>query len=120
MNATRMPSSRSRRLVRPTSGALTLLAFLLAAPGALAMISFSLGNDPVQDGGWPAGSLEVANLESRVVTWEGPMGDAAAKFAYRGDAAAFQRALDLFAKIEGPERVLVVHEGPGTLYFLRD
>lgn len=100
--------------------AVALLALVLAAATAHALITFSLGNDPVQDGGWPAGSLEVANLESRVATWEGPLGDAAARFAYRGDAAAFQRALDLFAKIEAPKRLLVVHEGPATLPFLKD
>lgn len=99
---------------------LALLALLLAAPAAHGLISFSLGNDPVQDGGWPEGSLAVANLESRVVVWEGPMGDGSEKFAYRGDAAAFQRALDLFARIEAPERIVVVHEGPATLYFLKD
>jgi hypothetical protein len=97
-----------------------MLVLLLAGPAAHALVTFSLGNDPVQDGGWPGGSLDVANLESRVVTWEGPMFDAAARFAYRGDAAAFQAALDLFAKIDAPERVLVVHEGPASLPFLKD
>src|SRR5688500_4937145 len=100
MSANRPRSIASHRPSRRTCVALTLLALLLAAPAAHALITYSLGNDPAQDGGWPAGSLEVANLESRVVTWEGPMGDAAARFAYRGDAAAFQRALDLFAKID--------------------
>lgn len=113
-------SSRSCSPARHVCWAIALLLLFVMAPAAQALITFSLGNDPVQDGGWPDGSLEVANLESRVVTWEGPLGDAAARFAYRGDAAAFQRALDLFARIEAPKRVLVVHEGPGTLYFLKN
>ena len=97
-----------------------LLALLLSVPAAHALITFNLGNDPVQDMGWPEGSLAVANLTTRVVLWDGPMGDAALRFAYRGDARAFQDALDHFARIESPERVLVVHEGPDTLSFLKD
>ena len=105
----------------PSGGVLlVLLALLVVVPTARALITFNLGNDPVKDGGWPEGALEVANLESRVVTWDGPLSDGSGKFAYRGDTGAFQQALDAFAKIDAPERVLVVHGGTAELSFLKD
>ena len=98
-----------------------VLALLLTAPATLALIEFSIGNDPVDDRGWPAGSLDLANLESRIALWVGPpFGGGQSNFVYRGDAAAFQRALDLFAKLEAPKRILIVHAGPEELVFLKN
>lgn len=97
------------------------LAWLWAAP-ALALIMVGRGNDPVHDNNWPAGSLEVANLKTRVGWWEGPpFGGGEHTFLYRGDAAAFQAALDDFAKIKAPKLELFVHDGgPAESGFLRD
>lgn len=101
--------------------ALAVLALLFAAPAAHALIEFSVGNDPVEDQNWPAGSLDVANLESRIAFWVGPpFGGGHHHFIFRGDTAAFQAALDAFAKVDAPQRLLVVHEGPEELVFLKN
>src|SRR4051812_40304803 len=92
---------------------LALLILLLIASAAPALIMVHKGNDPTQDHNWPAGSLEVANLKTRVGFWEGPpFGGGQYCFEYRGDAAAFQAALDAFAKVKAPKLELYVHEGP--------
>jgi hypothetical protein len=98
-----------------------LALLLLLASHAGALIEFSVGNDPITDGGWPAGSLAVANLEERIAFWVGPpFGGGQHNFIYRGGTADFQQALDLFAKVDAPERILVVHEGPEELVFLKN
>src|SRR5688500_13088747 len=87
----------ARRPVVILAGA--FLALLVAAP-ALGLIQVGRGNDPVRDHNWPAGSLDVANLKTRVAWMEGPpFGGGQHTFLYRGDTAALQAALDLFGKI---------------------
>ena len=104
-----------------TSILLALLVVLLLAASVQAMIVVGKGNDPVTDNNWPAGSLEVANLRTRVGWWEGPpFGGGQHQFLYRGDAAAFQAALDAFANIKAPKLELYVHEGPHEVVFLKD
>jgi hypothetical protein len=100
---------------------LSVAALLLISATASALILIGRGNDPVHDNNWPAGSLELANLKTRVGWWEGPpFGGGQHNFLYRGDTAAFQAALDLFAKIKTPELRLVVHEGPHHNQFLKE
>lgn len=100
---------------------LCVAALLFFAGSAGALILVGRGNDPVRDNNWPAGSLELANLKSRVGWWEGPpFGGGEHCFLYRGDTAGFQTALELFAKIKSPELRLVVHEGPQRSSFLKD
>jgi len=100
------------------AGCAAILIFSTTASG---LIMVGLGNDPVKDNNWPAGSLEVANLKTRVGWWEGPpFGGGQHQFLYRGNAAAFQQALDLFAKIRAPRLQLVVREGPQENIFLRN
>jgi hypothetical protein len=97
-----------------------LLLLVIVAPlQALIMVG---GKEPVRDNNWPAGSLEVANLKTRVGWWEGPpFGGGQYNFLYRGETNAFQEALDLFAKIKAPKLVLVVQDGgPAQSPFLRD
>src|SRR6185503_13736688 len=90
----------------------SVLVLLLVATSAQALIMVGKGNDPVNDHNWPAGSLDLANLKTRVGWWEGPpFGGGQWTFLYRGDAAALQAAIDLFGKINTPELTLVVHEG---------
>src|SRR5688572_6605650 len=110
-----------RRRAPLVSCVLSVLALLITAPAAYALIEFSIGNDPVEDQNWPAGSLDVANLESRIAFWVGPpFGGGHHNFIYRGDTAAFQAALDAFAKLDAAQRLLVVHEGPEELVFLKN
>src|SRR4051812_48319378 len=109
--------------VRSTASLLALLACVLTAPRAVAMIDVIEGNAPVEDhNGWPAGTLDVANLDNRLGYWVGPpFGGGEHHFEYKGDTDAFQRTLELFAKIESREPVrLVVHEGPAESVFLTD
>src|SRR5688572_30635114 len=101
---------------------LFLLALLCLIPAARALISVSTGNDPVPgEKGWPAGAVDIANLESRLGYWVGPpFGGGESHFEYRGCTAEFQRALDLLAKVDAPQRLVIVHEGPAASAFLED
>jgi hypothetical protein len=87
-----------------------------------ALITGGFGNDPVQDQGWPAGSLDVANLESRVGWWEGPpFGGGMYVFLYRDkDTAAVNQALVKFSQIKSSKLEVVLHDGPYESFWLRD
>ena len=53
--------------MRRLSACIAILTLSLALTSPLsALIEFSLGNAPVTDRHWPAGSLDVANLRARV------------------------------------------------------
>ena len=97
------------------------LVILAAAMSASALILVGVGNAPVRDNGWPAGSLELANLKARAGWWEGPpFGGGQHNFLYRGDAQALQQSLDLFAKIKAPKLELFIHDGgPAHSSFLK-
>ena len=101
------------------SAAICLL--LLAGP-AMALIMVGKGNTPVGDNNWPAGSVDLANLKTRVGWWEGPpFGGGQHNFLYRGDARELEQALDAFAKIRAPRLQLFVHDGgPAVIEFLKD
>jgi hypothetical protein len=86
---------------------------VLAPLPASALILSGTGNRPVRDAGWPEGALAVANLESRTGWWEGPpFGGGEWHFLYRGDAEAFEKALETFAAIRAAALDLVIHDGP--------
>ena len=79
------------------------VSFAWLAPATVsAMISFSTGNRPVENRGWPSGTEEVANLTCRVVSVSGPgMGEY--YFGYRcNDTAEFNVALKKFSAIRAP------------------
>jgi len=100
---------------------LGLSLVMLLATAAPALIMVQKGNEPTKDHNWPAGSLDLANLKTRVDYWEGPpFGGGQYCFEYRGDTAAFQTALDAFAKIKAPGLELSVHEGPKESFVLKD
>ncbi len=107
------------RIAGFASGCLLFAVLLLLSSPARALIEFTRGNSPVGDGEWPAGTLGVANLSTRVGVWQGDwfywrgsdFRGGSLNFLYRGDTAAFQEALDHFAKILAPERKLVIKEG---------
>ena len=85
-----------------------------------ALISGSEGNSPVSGHGWPAGSVDVANLKTRVANWEGPpYGGGQTTFDFRGKSTAdFMRALEAFSKIEGKKKELIIQSGPKTSFWL--
>lgn len=88
-------------------------------PRATALIMSSEGSQPVQDFGWPKGTLEEANLKTRIGYWEGPpFGGGEYHFLYRGDNEAFHSALTNFAAIQAPALELVIHDGPGHDQFV--
>ena len=102
---------------------LTLLFIFLTAlftPAASALITGGTGNDPVGDAGWPLGSVDVANLETRVGWWEGPpFGGGQYQFLYRGTSDDFNAALQTFARVRAPAIELVVLDGPQEAFWLK-
>src|SRR5690348_1330198 len=88
-----------------------LIACIFALPIQALILTFK-GNAPVDDRGWPAGSVDLANLKTRAGYWEGPpFGGGRYVFEYQGDNKALQQAIDLLAKIKSPELRVIIHEG---------
>jgi hypothetical protein len=107
--------------VRTKIVAVIFCAALLAPLEASALIMTGLGNSPVQDPGWPEGSLAVANQQSRVGWWEGPPdGGGQWQFLYRGDTEAFNGTLLAFCGITNPGLEIVLHDGPKESEFLKE
>ncbi|HZZ43928.1 MAG TPA: carboxypeptidase regulatory-like domain-containing protein [Tepidisphaeraceae bacterium] len=101
-------------------GILSAMLLLTSFP-ARALITGNTGYAPAGDGNWPAGSVDLVNLHSRIAYWEGPPhGGGEFHFLYRGDTASFQHALDTFAKINAPERRLIIREGLEESFWLQD
>lgn len=99
---------------------LLLLLFVVPEPSH-ALITGDVGNRPVHDRAWPEGTLQLANLKIRLGWWEGPpFGGGEYHFLYRGDTKAFADSLDKFSKINTPEKVLVIHEGAQSSFWLRN
>jgi len=102
---------------------LTILCvvFLFVESG-LSLISGEHGNRPIQDRGWPAGTVELANLASRLGYWEGPpFGGGEYHFLYRSkNTEEFNKALKIFADINAPSIELYVHNGPEYSFWLKD
>src|SRR4030042_1585494 len=99
-----------------------LCAVFVFAETGMALISGEHGNRPVQDRTWPAGSVEVANLSSRLGYWEGPpFGGGEYHFLYRCKKTdEFNEALKTFALIDAEKLELVVHNGPEYSFWLKD
>jgi hypothetical protein len=68
---------------------------------------------PLRDNNWPAGSLELANLPSRIGFMMSDPGQTT--LYYQGDSAAFQTALDKLAAIRAANVQLIVRDGPYRL-----
>jgi hypothetical protein len=103
----------------PLSRVLLAAFFLFAALPAPALIMVGVGNDPVNDAGWPLGALDVANLKSRVGWWEGPpFGGGEWCFMYRGDTAKLEEAIKAFSAVRAPSLQIVLHRGPMNSQFL--
>lgn len=95
--------------------------FFALATAVQALILVGKGNAPVQDPGWPPGSLPVANLPFRVGWTEGPpFGGGQWTFLYRGTTAALQETLNRFSAIQAEKRKVILHEGPATHHLLAE
>ena len=92
---------------------------LLVPTATWGLITGSHGNQPVENRGWASGTEHAANHPSRLGWWEGPpFGGGEYHFLYRGDTAAFQEALQAFAKIRAPRLELVIKDGPNNSFWL--
>jgi hypothetical protein len=112
----------SMRAIAPLGLWIAILGFLPTAT-AIGMIETGAGNKPVDDRGWPAGSVDLANLKTRVGWWAGPPFGTGSEycFMYRGSGDDLQRVVDGLAKIRAPKVVLVIHDnGPAESPFLGD
>jgi len=96
------------------------LLLLLGPSACFGAILVGRGNDPVADLGWPLGSVEMANLPTRVGWWEGPpFGGGEYHFSYRCRTTMdFNQALQVFSSIRAPRLEVVIHDGPGYDQFL--
>jgi hypothetical protein len=72
------------------------------------------GSERVKNHGWPAGSVELANLPSRFIWWEGPpAGGGERHFHYRCRGTdEFNQALKAFGAIRAGKLELVIHNWP--------
>jgi 5-hydroxyisourate hydrolase-like protein (transthyretin family) len=90
------------------------VVLLLAVTGVIwARIEVG-GDQPISDQGWPIGSVQLANLPTRVSYWVGPpFGGGMYNFEYHAEnTEQFNEALEVFAKIRAPRVELIVHNGP--------
>lgn len=86
---------------------------------AFALIEGGEGNTPLNDPGWPKGAAAIFNHPGRIAWWEGPpFGGGEWHSECKGDAAALNELLTLFAKIEGPKKRVVVLDGIGYSFWL--
>jgi hypothetical protein len=109
-----------KRASPPHSPWLALL-FLCTCLPAHALIMVGHGNNPVNDAGWPAGALDLANLKTRVGWFEGPpFGGGEWCFMYRGNSVNIEEAIKAFAAIRAPALQIFLHQGPQNSTFLQD
>jgi hypothetical protein len=113
-------------LTCPPQGILQLVFVVLALASNVALprradaeISGGTGNDPITISTWPTGAAPVFNAKQRVAYWEGPpFGGGQWHGEYRGDAEAFNRVLQDFARLDANVKRLVVHNGTGHSFWL--
>lgn len=99
-----------------------LCVVLLCPKVGMSLITGEDGNRPIHDRGWPAGSVEMANLPTRVGWWEGPpFGGGEYHFLYRCENTdEFNEALKTFSVVRACELELVIHNGPEYSFWLRE
>lgn len=98
---------------------LFVAVFLVEVRRAEALIMGGIGNEAVNDPGWPAGAAKVFNTPSRVAWWEGPpFGGGEWHGEFRGSTAALNQVLVDFSRIESPLKRIIVHDGIGTSFWL--
>ncbi len=109
-----------RRLTRSLAMWTLALALLAAsAPAAFALIEGGVGNDPIKDPGWPLGAAEIVNFNGRVAFWVGPpFGGGQWHAECRGDAKELNAVLAAFARMDGTNKKIIVHDGVGRSFWL--
>jgi 5-hydroxyisourate hydrolase-like protein (transthyretin family) len=76
---------------------------------------FTGGKEPIKDHGWPTGSVEMANLSTRVSWWAGPPFGTGSMYEFQyccQNTNEFSQALITFAAIRAKKLELVIHNGP--------
>ncbi len=109
-----------RHLLKCSYTCMWMIAFLsICTSSAFALIEGGEGNTPINDPGWPKGAAEIFNHKGRTAWWVGPpFGGGEWHSECKGDVAAINDVLKLFAKIEGPKKRLVVLDGLGYSFWL--
>ena len=100
---------------------LLLATAIMAVPlqQAFALITGGEGNAPIHDPGWPTGAAAIFNVQARIAWWEGPpLGGGQWHAECRGDAKAFNDALDDFARLDVKNKRIVLHDGVGRSFWL--
>jgi hypothetical protein len=85
---------------------------LFSQPG-LSMVMVG-GSDPIEDHGWPTGSLELANLPTRISWMAGPPFGTGSMYEFRYHCKhtdQFNDALKAFASIQADKLEVVIHNG---------
>jgi hypothetical protein len=114
-------TSPKSRLFRPLAILIACGMLLSGTSSAWALITGSIGNDPIPDSNWPEGTLAIANLKNRLGWWEGPpFGGGEYHFLYRCDAKALNETLVLLSKIDAPVVEVEVHSGPQDSFWLNN
>lgn len=88
-----------------------------------ALIMGGEGNTPLHDPGWPKGAAAVFNHKARIAYWEGPPfggGQWHAECRAETDkaVATFNEMLVDFAKIDGKNKSVIIHDGMGHSFWL--
>jgi 5-hydroxyisourate hydrolase-like protein (transthyretin family) len=81
------------------------------------------GREPIEDHGWPTGSVEMANLASRVSWWAGPPFGTGSMYEFQYkclNTEQFNQALEIFAAIQAPKLEIFIHNGPKDNTHCRD
>ncbi len=110
-----------RLRVLPELAGFCMAVCLLAASlsPAYADIGGGTGNDPISSKDWPAGAEAVFNFKGRVAFWDGPpLGGGQWHADCRGDAKQLSEILAAFDRMDGKNKRVVVHDGPGQSFWL--
>lgn len=100
---------------RTKQGVLIIVCVVLVWPNAGMSMILVGGADPVEDHGWAVGSVELANLPTRVSWWAGPPFGTGSMYEFQYECEntdQFYEALKVFAKIRASKLELVIHTGP--------
>lgn len=105
--------------VRTKSCLLLAVAVVVSLSQVGMALIFTGGSDPIEDHGWPKGSVEMANLPTRVSWWAGPPFGTGSMYEFQyncRNTGEFNEALKAFAAIKAGKVELIVHNGPKAGY----
>jgi hypothetical protein len=99
---------------------LLLTAYLASATPLPALITGAFGNDPVEDMGWPAGSVAVANHADRIGYWEGPpFGGGEYHFLFNlKNAESLEALIQAFSEITAPVKEIILRDESLSSFWL--